>query len=571
MPKKKPFRSIVNQILIYPILIYILIVFVVGFASVASFFSMQKQMIDETVQTLKISMNQIDNLTNQIDNQYINLWGDNSTHQYMKNYAKDTPREQYFKHLTEVYDWLEGIVASHSEIAGAFSYYGNLDVLIFRGGSGSNVVAMKDYISQVIHKEDVPYNTWELVEVTGQKYLYTIKKNGEYKGGVWIPLSKLAPYLNMEEIKYAEWAYLADAYGDNNLNEGAFREELIEHGTQSDRLNIEGRTYRNYTVGNPNGIHMGILVSQRTILLNMPWTNWVIILLAILSIGAAPGCIVWLRNRIARPVRDINETLSRIGEGNPDAYMPERNNKYENEFDLLMHRFNETMDRMQDAEYSLYETNLKEQKTKLMYISQQIRPHFILNALNIIYTYEEHEFPLVKKLVLYLTQYFRYIVNLNQDYVELSKELRHIQNYLNIQKERYGDRFDFFVEYEPEVEDVLVPPLIIQTFVENCIKYGMRNEAKTYIYVLASKEKERLRLMIADTGNGFSQEKLEQLEHFIKTREGEGQIGVGIQNAVERMDILYHGQAEVRLRNALSGGAVVDIYLPIKENIEGIV
>ena len=233
-----------------------------------------------------------------------------------------------------------------------------------------------------------------------------------------------------------------------------------------------------------------------------------------------------------------------------------------------MQRFNETMDRLQEAEYSLYESSMKEQRTKLMYISQQIRPHFILNALNIIYTYEEHEFPLVKKLVLYLTQYFRYVVNLNQDFVELGKEMRHIQNYLNIQKERYGDRFEAFVEFEPEVEDVLVPPLIIQTFAENCIKYGMRNEDKTYIYVLAGKEGERLHLMIADTGNGFSQTKLEQLNHFIQRGEGGENIGVGIRNAIERMDILYHSGVEVKLRNAVTGGAVIDIYLPLRENDE---
>ena len=147
----------------------------------------------------------------------------------------------------------------------------------------------------------------------------------------------------------------------------------------------------------------------------------------------------------------------------------------------------------------------------------------------------------------------------------MEQELRHVENYLNIQKERYLDRFDFFVEWEVAARSLLLPPLIIQTFVENCIKYGMAGDRKTFIYALASRKEHCHNLMIADTGNGFSEATLERLSHFIETREHQEGLGVGIENAIERMDILYEQRVEIRVRNALSGGAVVELSLPLME------
>lgn len=237
--------------------------------------------------------------------------------------------------------------------------------------------------------------------------------------------------------------------------------------------------------------------------------------------------------------------------------------KYD-EIDRLIIRFNEMMDEINELGFKLYESKIREQQIELKYISQQIRPHFILNALNIIYTYDVTEFDLVKKMVLHLTEYFRYIVNLRVNFLDLELEMHHVQNYLSIQKERYMDSFEYIVEWEIETAGILIPPLVIQTFVENSIKYALHTRDIVYIFVLASIEEGQLKLMIADTGNGYGEETLQRLNNFLETREHQEGLGVGIENVIERMDILYEQCESIRFRNALSGGAVVEIYLPIK-------
>ena len=125
------------------------------------------------------------------------------------------------------------------------------------------------------------------------------------------------------------------------------------------------------------------------------------------------------------------------------------------------------------------------------------------------------------------------------------------------------DAFDFFVEWESGVSDCHIPPLIIQTFAENCLKYGKRCDEPMFVYVLANEQDGLLKLVIADSGNGFSGEVLEKIETFIKTREYCDDLGIGIQNAIERMDILYGKHVDVHIHNALYGGAVVELFLPL--------
>ncbi|MBP3900789.1 MAG: histidine kinase [Blautia sp.] len=165
-------------------------------------------------------------------------------------------------------------------------------------------------------------------------------------------------------------------------------------------------------------------------------------------------------------------------------------------------------------------------------------------------------------MVMYLVNYFRYIVNLRVDFVELSQEFRHVENYLNIQKERTQNKIESFVEWEQSVGDALIPPLILQTFVENSIKYAV-NDNKLYVIVRAQEEEGKVKIRVSDTGQGYRQETLDRINRFLETREDDGSLGVGIVNAVERMDILYHGEVLLRVGNAEGGGAYTEIILPL--------
>ena len=134
-----------------------------------------------------------------------------------------------------------------------------------------------------------------------------------------------------------------------------------------------------------------------------------------------------------------------------------------------------------------------------------------------------------------------------------------------IQRERTQNKIDFFVEWEHSVSNVLIPPLILQTFVENSIKYAV-NDNKLFIILRGYEENGKLKIRISDTGQGFDEETLRNIRSFLETRVDEGRLGVGIVNTVQRMDILYQGEAELHVGNSPTGGAVTEICLPLRRH-----
>lgn len=559
----KKFQSIVRRVVLLPMSVMTVIVCITIVSCVIGFLNMRQQMIGSNISSLQISQNQLENLLKQIDHSFIEYWNSDDSYAYLKGYSRGTPREEYLVHESDAIKWIIDLSNNYEEVQGAFFYYENIGNYLFRGNTNP---AANAYFKARVQSGQSRNNRWELATIGGQQYLLTIKHYNRFYGGVWIPVSRLVQSLNLYSEAYRGTVYLIDSDSRNTLMYDEAGCILAKRGKEEAQLTVGNRILYNYTaVGTQDDITLGILIPQTSLIEDIPLLNKGIFVLAMLSILMVPVLVLWLRRKIAVPVRAIDDAMQLIGEGNMDYRIAIPDKKAYDEFDRLFVSFNQMMDELNELEFNLYKTKLKEQQTELKYISQQIRPHFILNALNIIYTYEENEFPLIRKMVLYLTEYFRYIVNLRVDFVEVEQELRHVENYLNIQKERYLDRFDFFVEWEVAVQKMLLPPLIIQTFVENCIKYGMAGDRKTFIYALASKKENALNLMIADTGNGFSEETLVRLRNFIDTREHQEGLGVGIENAIERMDILYEKRVEVRIRNALSGGAIVELYLPLME------
>lgn len=561
--ENKKFKSVVHRVVVWPMSIMAIVVCITIISSVIGFMNMRQQMVNGNLAVLQISQNQLENLLEQMDHSYIEYWNSNSSYAYLKNFDKDTPRESYAVYLAETYNWMNNLVNGYEQVQGAFAYFENIDEYIFRGTTNFD---MHRYLREQILQEGSQYNCWKIVDVEEKQYLINVKKYNNFYGGVWLSMDELKDWLNFRNEAYRGSVYMTDRDNNNTLEDADERALIKEKGSDQEQISYGKGVMYNYLIKEADkDVQLGILIPRISMISEIPLLNKGILLLAFLSILLIPVMALWLRRRIAVPVKVIDQGMQLIGEGNMDYRIPLSEEKEYDEFDRLADRFNHTMDQLNELEFSLYKTKIKEQQTELRYISQQIRPHFILNALNIIYTYDESEFPLVRKMVLYLTEYFRYIVNLKVDFVEVEKELRHVENYLKIQKERYLDRFDFFVEWEVATQKMLIPPLIIQTFVENCIKYGIKGGSKMFVYVLASVDNDRLKLMIADTGNGFDRESMDKIQAFLDSRQHQEDLGVGIENAIERMDILYGQTVDVKVRNALSGGAVVELYLPIME------
>ncbi|SCP97399.1 Histidine kinase-, DNA gyrase B-, and HSP90-like ATPase [Anaerobium acetethylicum] len=568
--KEKRFRSIIREVIILPLLVMGAIIIITIAACIISYQNMEDKMVDSNFNSLQIALSQMDNLLAQVDQDFIRYVTTNDSYTFMSSFDENTPKTEYFRYEAATVNWLSNLAYDYGDIDGVFAYYENMDLLLFRGsGSGINR-DVHEYIGEHLDSERLNYNHMSVTKIADEYFLLYVKAYGDFTGGCWIPLDEFMKKLGLAKDTLLGTVYIIDSESNNTLTDMELNEALKESGIADKRIEAAGEAYHNQSILSRNEDYsIGMLIPGNSVLRNLPVMIKIFFGLAILSVLLVPRTIYWLQIKIARPLKELEHAMKVISNGESEYRIPLEKKRDNDEFYRLMERFNQMMDELNELEISLYKTKIKEQRTQLKYISQQIRPHFILNALNIIYTYNISEFHLVKKMVLYLTKYFRYIVNLQVDFVELEKEFHHVETYLAIQKERYLDRLGYFVEWENQLKECMIPPLIIQTFVENCIKYAIKNDEKLTIFVLAQEVDGKVKLTVADTGHGFPEEVLEKIHAYIDTRVYQDDLGVGIQNAIERMDILYQERVELSIRNAPTGGAVVEICLPLELELFG--
>ncbi len=560
----KRYRSVIKKVVLIPLVIMLFLSAAVFATAVVNYHETREREIENRLDVIRSGYAQLEGVMKQCEYTFSSYFVKEPSYRILKNTTSGQQNTDYFEAVVDSLRYLEPVRDANDVVSGIFLYYPNIPSLNFRG---TNVKDIHDRLAQMLESGTGIYNQWFLLRDGLSEYLVYIMRLEDVCCGCWMQVSYVLSSFGLEDAPDGSngQVYFADHQGENTLPEEGVHELL--KGREDQSILRDGNTsYRNYQVrGSGRAVYPGLLIKDRGLFSEMPLHHRIVFLLAFLGFASTIGVVLWLNSRISRPILLLKDAMDRYGSGEIEYRLEERDVKVNDEFDLLGKSLNSMMDKVNDLEFSLYQTKLKEQETQLRYISQQIRPHFILNALNVIYTYREDEFPLVKKMVIYLVNYFRYIVNLKVDFVELRHELRHVENYLNIQKERTEGKIDFFVEWEHAVSDVLIPPLILQTFVENSIKYAV-NDSKLYIIVHAGEEQGKLIVSISDTGQGFSPEKLEAIRNFLRTREDDGTLGVGIVNAVERMDILYQGEAELHVGNSPTGGAVTEICLPLRRH-----
>ena len=306
------------------------------------------------------------------------------------------------------------------------------------------------------------------------------------------------------------------------------------------------------------------LVSRAMLDQMLPGYMRILFIISIIFLLCIPLLFLAFNKWLVRPVNILIDAIHSVDDGNLNYRIQKRTGTYE--FDLLNRNFNEMMDSVKDLKINVYEKELERQNIRLQYLSQQIQPHFILNAMNIIYSYEPEEYELIQKMVLCLSKYFQFIVNANRPYVRVKDEMDHISNYLEIQKIRYGERINSCVlRTDKEVEDAVMPPLMIQNLVENVIKYALRDDAPIDILITAGLAEGDVEILIRDTGCGISDETLELIRNFQETKVRQEGLGTGIQNTIERLELFFGEEARFEIgRWNADEGTQIRLFFPVK-------
>lgn len=203
------------------------------------------------------------------------------------------------------------------------------------------------------------------------------------------------------------------------------------------------------------------------------------------------------------------------------------------------------------------------QESRFVALQRQINPHFMFNTLNMLsnQAYLE-DAPKTSALLTRTAKMFRFSLDFSGKMVMLDKELSELDNYIYIQKERFGSRIQFEVDIPKPLPDILIPALTIQPLVENAIIHGAGNHtegAKISIRVEHRPEEKNCRIIVWDNGRGLSAQKLAQVEREMKAYTAQNGAQVGLGNVYMRLKLLWGNQMSMDLESACGEGFSVRI------------
>jgi len=172
-------------------------------------------------------------------------------------------------------------------------------------------------------------------------------------------------------------------------------------------------------------------------------------------------------------------------------------------FLIYLNHFSDNLVKEKDVELSrLKEINAQ---SELKLLQSHINPHFLYNALNSIAGLAHTNADKTEKMALSLSDLFRYSINKKGEKMStIKEEVTMVENYLDIEKIRFGDRLTFQLDIDKSILDKKIPMYILQPLVENAIKHGIskiRGEAKIALQII--KEENNLFIRVSDNGPDF--------------------------------------------------------------------
>lgn len=225
-------------------------------------------------------------------------------------------------------------------------------------------------------------------------------------------------------------------------------------------------------------------------------------------------------------------------------------------------------------EHRYLKTQLSEKKYRLQFmellaLQSQINPHFLYNTLNSIYwetvklTGKPNK---SSEMIEYLSDLLSYTLSDPTSKVTWEEEIRHTENYINIQKQRYRDKFDCIFEYDEEILQLYTRKLIMQPLVENSLYHGIKEkDGFGLIKVKIYQTGDRLRLVVIDNGIGIPSEKLASLRQTLQNEDdlpGQ-QKHIGLLNTIKRLRLMYDNQFRFSIKSKPGMGTVIMIEVPV--------
>ncbi len=519
--------------------------------------------------------NEIDIWVNSLYDFNLNLYTSNYDFQVLAqggNIERQLIHENSLRNLVNYRTYKTGAI---------FIFDQNQTIDIYKFGSDYSA---RDFLEGVVLKEAIlefgrgltiqECFAWTTFAHAGRIYLLNNFRSGNLNVCSMIDLERTAALINKDNEDGN--IYFAFSAGKRFLTEaGAFAEKEAGDSVWQEKppLNLFGNSYV-LTGEELTNTNVSLCVMETLTLLNGYSRIAMVILLVVFGILTALVITVFrvMSRYLLYPLKQIagaSEMLTDTGAENTPRKLAEPGGNGRDRHFLEIEKINDALNDLVRTKVNLENENQKRQQeeehAQLQYYQLQTRSHFFVNCLKSLYgMLEAGQYGKMQRMIIAFSNHIRYVFHDNMSTVTLREEIREVNDYHSIIAMDRMTPIIVIENIEESLMEYRVPPLSVQTFLENSFQYSRRENKSLQIVICAERlvqnEKCFLKLKISDNGEGFSRDVLERLNAPESCQFEQYHVGIG--NLKRRLQLIYHQDFSIHFYNDLKGGACVVMYIP---------
>jgi len=265
--------------------------------------------------------------------------------------------------------------------------------------------------------------------------------------------------------------------------------------------------------------------------------------------------------RISKPLTELVNAMNLVKEGNLNV---EVKNESRDEIGQVTRNFNTMLSQIRQLIENVKNKEKEKRKAELAALRAQINPHFLSNTLNTVrclaHTQKAYN---IENILVSLIELLHVSMDIRDDFIPISKEISYVRSYMEIMSYRDYGSFSIVCEVEPELEDSLVPKLILQPLVENALIHGLKHKnVGGQIIVRVTGDNSNVYISVTDNGQGIPPD---VLPNIIKPKSDDETLafsGIGLSNVDSRIKMLFGNDYGLYVDSIYQMYTTVEVVLP---------
>ena len=343
-------------------------------------------------------------------------------------------------------------------------------------------------------------------------------------------------------------------YQENNDRTAQYEDTTVKENFRGEKRLVTVKTI-SYT-----GWKLVSVVPMKSFSMGMTGMRNLVVLLVALTVLAAVLLNQMVSARISKPLRRLNDSVKEWESGNmnPDIYAGGSM-----EVEHLGKTLRSTVAQIQQLMDDIVVEQEEKRKSELDALQSQINPHFLYNTLDsIVWMITGERYDDAVFMITQLASLFRISLSKGKTVIRIEEEVKHAQNYMNIQKIRYKNSFEVDFQIDEEIRDGCIVKLVLQPLLENAIYYGMEfMDGEGEIHVRGYRKDDDIYLEVEDNGLGMPEEEAAELLNG-KERPHKHGSGVGLINVHSRLKLRFGDEYGLIIHSCPDEGMMIQIHIP---------